>query len=442
MTDGHIRVMKQSLPAFVEPLVRRYVEDAAFYWAQHDTSAQSTHAGLAALTRFSHLLRAHLEALGGAGAHAWPHCYEALVRWKKPAEAFVSAWVALSSDEPAQVEALMKNVRARPQELLRGVISAFAWLPPAAARERVAQWTKPESDNVEQVAALRAAAVIGAEVNDAIAQPLAVLLASTDEHVRAAACRVAAHADDAIAILEPMLADPALAVRAEAAIALALAGSVDHGHGVAVLWDCVASQSSITQTATGWFAKKAHRRLARWVRHLALMDLPGTARALDELPPESRLTYFAWHGDPGLLSDVVELMRHPEVDRYAGWVWQTITGVDIAVAGLAEPEQPPEGKAGTPVVTGPGGEASLAVPDADAIARYPVDWLEPGRRYLAGQPRNRKHALALLMDAPQAVRSIAAGHLRVSDGERISVRSCGITQRLSILRHADDEGAQ
>lgn len=260
----------QSIPGVIVPLVRRHVEDAAFYWTQHDTSALSPQVRLSALARMSQLLRAHLDGLDVAGLHAWPHCHAALVRWQKSAEAFVCAWVALRRSDRAEVDQLLKAVRARPHVLLRGVISAIAWLPLASARERIAQWTAPDGDSVMQVAALRAAALVGTEAGSALAQPLATFLEADDEHVRAAACRVAGHGASASANLGRLLDDPALAVRAEAAIALSVSGSGDT-LSTAVLWECAASQTAVAQAATGWHATQARRRLVRWVRHLAML---------------------------------------------------------------------------------------------------------------------------------------------------------------------------
>lgn len=146
----------QAISKVISPLVRRHAEDAAFYWNQHDTCASSTKLGLIGLSNLSHLLRAHLEGLFIAGTDARPHCHGALERWRKPAEAFVCTHVALAMADKACVEALFKSVRANPDQLLRGVISALAWLPLADACRVIAQWTGTGSDSVMQVAALRA----------------------------------------------------------------------------------------------------------------------------------------------------------------------------------------------------------------------------------------------------------------------------------------------
>lgn len=74
-----------------------------------------------------------------------------------------------------------------------------------------------------QVAALRSLALICADAFAAVGQPLDRFLNSSDEHVRAAACRVAAllPSEDWIhSTLVERLLDSVLAVRGEAAIAL------------------------------------------------------------------------------------------------------------------------------------------------------------------------------------------------------------------------------
>lgn len=62
----------QNRPTVIEPLVRRHAEDAAFYWAQHDASAESPRLELSGLARFSQLLAAHLEGLEVAGLAIMP----------------------------------------------------------------------------------------------------------------------------------------------------------------------------------------------------------------------------------------------------------------------------------------------------------------------------------------------------------------------------------
>jgi hypothetical protein len=95
------------LPASITPLVRRHVEDAAFYWKQlriadappdDDPSAPAEpHLSPAKRAAFEHLLSAHLDGIREAGADAWPLALEALQRWRKASETYAAGWAVLSA---------------------------------------------------------------------------------------------------------------------------------------------------------------------------------------------------------------------------------------------------------------------------------------------------------------------------------------------------------
>jgi hypothetical protein len=91
----------QASPPVIAPLVRRHVEDASFYWAQHDASAYSPRLSLSGLARFSDLLDAHLEGVLVAGSAGWAPTLDALERWKQPGEAFVCTYAALHRGDMA-----------------------------------------------------------------------------------------------------------------------------------------------------------------------------------------------------------------------------------------------------------------------------------------------------------------------------------------------------
>ena len=434
----------QNRPTVIEPLVRRHAEDAAFYWAQHDASAESPRLDLSGLSRFGQLLAAHLEGLEVAGPAAWPLCLAALERWKKPAEAFVAAHTALGAAEASQSEALLVQIRARPDELLRGVISALAWFPFARARTVIEEWTGARSDAVMQAAALRSVALIGADAFAAIGQPLDRFLNSSDEHVRAAACRVAAllpSEDWLYSTLVERLLDPVLAVRAEAAIALGsghLGGGSSGDDGVEVaqaLSECVAAQVAVLNASTGWYRKQAMRRLNRWVQHLAarLFVELDIAALLDMLPSRLSLRFVAYHGDSAHLPYVVKQMNIPSEALYAGWVWQTVTGVDISAADLSLPEPPLDIETEAIREVPMDADLGLARPDVEAIRRFSTANLVDGQRYLLGLALNPTNALTVMRTAPQAQRTIAAHYLQLRyPHKRISVRAPVLRQLAAI----------
>ncbi|HEX8610678.1 MAG TPA: hypothetical protein VF800_05260 [Telluria sp.] len=417
--------MLQPVPfPVIAPLVRRHAEDAAFYWSQHDGSAYSPRLTLAGLARFSHLLAAHLEGLEVAGPEGWTLALTALERWKQAGETFVCAYLALMTGIETQFDALLGQVRTSPEELLRGVISALAWAPPAQTLRVVHAWSGENNDPILQTAALRAAALIGSDALRALSQPLIQFLNSPIEHVRSAACRAATIdlSDDALdAKLAACLHDPALPVRAEAAIALGRRqhrqAKVDSDTNIIAaetLWLCVVEQVNLHNASTGWYRKQSLRRLNRWVQHLAgLIPIghPKLATLLDFMPARVALRFIVYHGDPAHLPYVVAQMHEPGNARYAGWVWQTMTGIDLRSTGMYAPE--PESEDDTAALSEARLDADLGLPlpNVDAISRYPSTALTSGQPYLLGQRLTPALALTVLDDAVQAQRSIAAHYL-------------------------------
>ncbi len=415
------------ISATIEPLIRRHAEDAAFYWLQHDTSAYSPRLNLAGLERFSHLLAAHLEGIEVAGDAGWQLSLAALQKWKQTGEAFVCAYTALQNNNPAKLDAVMQEVDARPDELLRGVISALAWVPRARALEAVANWSSVDSGAVKQVAVLRAAALMGHNATASLSQPIDYFFNSMDAHVRSAACRAAGQSLDtstADAPLRAALQDPDLAARAEAAIAL---GKSAHAQGqqntpsaikvADTLWHAIVAQVDVHNMATGWYRKQALRRLNRWVQHLACLVAPGNtelAALLAFMPPRVALRFAAYHGDPAHLPFVVSQMDNADTTRYAAWVWQTITGVDIQTAGMALPE--PALQDDEPAVTQAqlDSDSGMPLPNVKAIGRYKTVALRSSERYLQGQLMSLPRLIDILQEAPQAHRSIAGMYLELN----------------------------
>lgn len=424
----------------IVPLVARHAEDAAFYWSQLDGADQSPQIGFNRLAHFNRLLDAHLDGLRVAGPAGRQAAFAALERWKKPGEAFVCCWFAAGYEDEQPLADLLELVGKRPDELLRGVVSALAWLPLDKALPVLQRWSMAEAVPVAQVAALRAAALIGRAAAPAMAQALATLLRSDNAHVRAACCRAMAALDAAGAALPPLraaLLDADLAVRAEAAIALASLRETEAA--APVLWQCVAAQAALHARAGGWYRKAAARRLQRWVRHLAwLAPLrhPEIGTLLTTLPPRASLAFALCHGDMAHLPFVIGQMANPDVDRYAAWVWQTLTGIDLAGAGLALPEPDPATLDLHARLTDARLDADngLPAPNVTAVhacvAAYPAPG---GKRMLLGRELDPVHARALLDDAPQIIRALAAQALnQARTRPRIDIRAPAPRQRLAI----------
>lgn len=399
-----------ALPMTVPPMLAQHAQDAAFYWMLRDTSGASPHLTLEKLTHIDTMLTAHLDGLLIAGAAGMPPAETALARWRSAGEMFVCFYLAASSHQHSSAEKLLAQVEKRADILLRGLISAIVSLPPVLARQWIAHCSASSTPAL-QVAALRACALLGATALDALAAPLASLITSTSEHVRTAACRALGVAgEDAPALLHIALADEHLCVRAEASIALAR-----HGQPQAMeLWRCVGSQALIHDQASGWYRKQAERRLLRWTRHLACQVAHGNpqiVQLLARLPARVSLCFVLHHADPQHLGFVLHYLDDPDTRRYAAWVWQSMTGNDLAANGLTLAENPPaQNQPGSVSQEQIDFDNGMLLPDADAIRTFPVRYPNQGK-LVQGQSLNTSFALAVLENAPQAVRAIAATHL-------------------------------
>ncbi|MFB9242200.1 hypothetical protein IV454_10480 [Massilia antarctica] len=421
----------------IGPLVTRHAEDAAFYWSQLDRTAASPQVGFEKLQHFNRLQDAHLAGLRIAGASGWLPALHALERWRKAGEAFVCTLLAMAPVNHARLDNILAVVRQRPDELLRGLVSALVWVGDQSD-EVIRIWSGPKADPVAQVAALRAVAVRGPAALAHLASPLATYFSSSTPYVRAAACRAAGAGDKSgiASLLIAALEDVDLAVRAEAAISLATSG--EYEHVLSVLKACVLLQAGLYAAATGWYRMQSARRLHRWTTKLALLTPPGASSAHDLLallPARSGLTFAMAHGDLIHLPFVVEQMANPEVDRYAGWIWETLTGMDLATVGWTMPALAPstqDTSEATPQ-TRLDADNGLARPLHAAVHAHLASGPYVqfyGKRVLFGRELDLKHALDLLESAPQPVRSLAVQGLSgVESTVRINVRAPAQEQR-------------
>jgi hypothetical protein len=408
------------IPAHIAPLVRRHVEDAAFYWLQLDGSLTAVQLNANHAKHFSGLLAAHLEGVALSGEMGLNLAVGALQRWKKPGEAFVAMWAALMAhDEQAQAR-VMQVVMTQPDLMLRGVVAALASTPEQNAVSWVAQ-ARAGGEPVHLVAALRTCALRAWPIAN-----WATLVTHANAHVRAAACR-SAKAVNSVE-LEALLTDADLAVRAEAAIRLAqLQGLAKAGmtsssqtlQAASVLWQCVATQATVATTATGWNKTQSQRRLNRWLRHLAWMaplGHPHIGTLLSHLPLRSALTFALVHGNPQHLPFVVQALQDPKQARWAGWVWQALTGVNLTQAGLTRPNPPVDPGVGLTRAQ-QDADLGLPLPNVAAVAAHPANEVPASTqagsppRVLMGQAVTLVHLANLLSvqtDAPQALRAVAA----------------------------------
>lgn len=416
------------IPPVVLPLVRRHVEDAAFYWQQIDASTSSTRLTWARLRHFDRMLDANLEGAYRAGDVGMQIAIDALGRWRTAGEVFVAAALALRSDDDNVMASVLNVVRESPDSTARGLISALGRTQTTKSNALIQHWLQ-ESDPVLRMAALRIMA-LRQPVLDAAVLSVQQCLDDGSSHVRAAACRAMSGLDAQSALLSPRLQDEDLAVRAEAAIAL---------RDPDVLRRCITEQASVMLLATGWHRKQSQRRLRRWSHQMAWV-LPWPIETdsdwLCALPGKVALDYVAHRGDVRLEPWLLQMMEQAPFPRHAGWAWQVLRGVDIESEGLAvsdvafDPEQ-------DDVVAVAEDEAGAAIPDAQAVrawvGRHGSAW--HGDRVILGQPWSTTLLREIIDEGAQVYRLMASQAMRYQAGlAALNVRASARDQDMATER--------
>jgi HEAT repeats len=429
------RIALPMLATTIPPIVRRHLEDAAFYWQQIDTSPQEYGLGAKRLLHFTRVLAGHLEGLRVAGGDALAPALDNLTQWRQPGEAYAAVYVALTSGN-VQAQAEVFGCIARdPSGLLRGAIGALASAPQAHAhawlQSAFAELSGTTPDATPQaitqlVAALRASSLRNWPVPDAVQT---AALTHAQPWVRAAAARCLGAQQEPSRLL-PLLQDTDSAVQAEAAIALGALGPANRLLAAGTLWQCVAAQAQACAQATGWYQMQAQRRLARWLchlAHLAPLGHPDVVTLLAHLPLRQALGFVLHHGDAAHLPFVLRALDDPQQSRWAGFVWQSLTGVDLVQAGLHAPEpvvdlDAPLTRSQQDADQGLPLPKPQAVRDRSASMRLPL-----GQALLLGHARSKEqlaHWLHTETDTPHLLRCVAAGTWNAKDlSPRIQLRA-------------------
>lgn len=426
---ARLKTYHTSIPAYLI----RHAGDAAFYWTQRDTSAHSPLIGLEQLAQFDQLLLSHLDGLRIAGAAGWDTALRELGRWQGAGEAFVCTLLAIESpSDGTRLSAIWQILVRDPERMMRGCVSAFAWSEQRHAQPWIDHWLNDErTPALLQAVAWRAAGLLAAPMKLAI-KVKERALASSSADVRAAACRTLGQSNEDSLDVAHLLADIERSVRAEAAIAQSSALPAQR---LSVLWQTVAERAREYAALTGRSRHDTQRQLNRWIRHLGLMTPSGhggIANLLAELPPRQALLFALHHGDGALLPWVKSYLNHPEVARLAGWVWSTLTGIDLEHDGLSLPPRMLDGDPRPTDDLDPG----LPEPNTERILAYPTPILT-GSPVLLGTSISAACLPALLQSAPQALRWIASQRFRDGAQPRINIRSAARKQ-LSQLNGATD----
>ncbi|RSZ59021.1 hypothetical protein HF313_25205 [Massilia atriviolacea] len=454
----------------ITPLIVRHASDSSFYWTQLEKSLASVTFDFNRVSHFNRLLDAHLDGLFLAKKASWPIAFKALERWKKGGEAFSAAYCAIQNEAPDELDQVLRIITQRPEDLIRGVVSAFTRAPQESVLPIIKLWSGMRMGAVAQVVALRAANLIGNRGISALDSPLENYFASASPYVRAAACRLAANFcdgkthvnnpsqaarktgeasgmhlreshDGLSTLLQQAIMDSDLCVRAEASIALSKHG--DRQRSLPILRECIVALDLTYSEASGWNRMQMARRLKRWTRELAWLSPTGalaSGKLLSVLSPRTALTFALCQGDLGNTAFVVAQMTNPTVDRYAGWVWQALTGIDLAASGwVLEDSSSSAAEVGARVTEGThDAENGLPKPDHAAVSAYEIAkarYAGQGKRVLLGSELSFERAVALLETGPQAVRILAAQVVNETQSVvRFSVRATAREQRISMER--------
>jgi hypothetical protein len=182
------------------------------------------------------------------------------------------------------------------------------------------------------------------------------------------------------------------------------------------------------------------RRLHRWALHLACitpLGSPIVAEIIARLPKRTALDFAMWHGDLSLLPFVGSQTNDPAISRYAGWVWQTLSGIDITASGwiLSEHDYPMNDSADSS--TQHDADRGLPLPNYSALQGYGISNFDKNYtqsvRMIFGHNLDRTNAVRLIKTAPQLIRSLVATLVNQRpSGVRISVRAPAVRQRVAM----------
>jgi uncharacterized protein (TIGR02270 family) len=383
-----------------EVVVQQHAEEAAFLWTQRDRAVSAPNFRLKDLSRLDERVEAHLDGLRVAGQYSWQLCEKALEE-PEPGEVFASAVLAFGGGDPQRIKDVLETASPVPNSQ-RGLVSALGWLP-FNEIETVVQGLAV----APLVAQRRIAIAACAAHRRDLGQPLSDALSDADPQLRARALKACGELGKRpmLSKILPSLSDSDKSCRFFAAWSAARIGNRSP-EVLRVLHEIALKKSRYSEQA-----------LEMALRTMELQEAKAWHRQLRMDRARWRLAAIAIGiiGDPGLVSDLLELMKTPDVARSAGAAFALLTGVDLPYEDLdgeppadfgAGPNENPEDEN---VQMDPDGNLPWPVPSRVA------EWwkkngskFSSGKRYFLGQEMNEISLRKALVKAYQPQRAAAA----------------------------------
>lgn len=427
--DGHLRseapsaVNEQTtFPCVIPAVIEQHIDEVSFLWTIRRRLARSSNRGFHDLKRHDDRLQANLEGLVRAG-EAGCDLSQRTLSQGDAGEYFAAAYLAIHSFDMEHISDLLEKAGTR-IDLYKGIISALGWLSPDDAKPYLERF----------------------------------LTAASPLHRYIAIAASGMHRHDPGQSLTAAAYDPSPLVKARALRAYGELGRNSRADVACLQRSCTAEDDGERFWAS-WSATLAgdHEAVAN-LKGFAAPGSPYMEAALDlALRRMDRETALSWHeellrrpdslrlavvgagiiGDPALVPWLLDQLRTADLACVAGDAFRSITGIDLAVAGLEGAQ--PEGF----------GAAHNDDPEDGCVAMDPdqIPWpdyeltkawwdrnrgnFQRGSRHLLGKPIREEHLRQVLSAGNQSARAAAALELAMIHPGRplIDVRAPASRQR-------------
>ncbi len=387
------------------PIYERYVDEASFLWVLLGVAQSQPHYNPDDIKALETRISRQLDGIMTAPNVAWPLCVDALAL-ADPGEAFTASAIAFRCGDfdkiQTAVEASVKNA-----EMLRGLISALAWVTGAQCHSWVVKFFSSK-DFCHKRIALEACDL--RDENPAMylthilrredcCQDLALYacaLRSIGKFKRADLLEdakiAASHADETI--------------RFWAIYALILLGERSY---VALLKPYVMADGPLRDEAIQLAFRALSVTEARtWIGELAAQQ-PGSREII---------TATAALGDPHAINWLIAQMNNMALARLAGEAFTTLTGIHLVDNSLADENLNAEDLPDDDSFTAMDADENLPFPVPNKVAdkwRLIAANFISGQRYFMGKPINDNTLLAQLHQGYARHRQAAALELALRD---------------------------